>query len=162
MRFEPSTLQEVNASPFAKGCFERTRCLRFCEKIMEEGYHLQLKSLFAIRFSMGKAIITCVEFNLSTNVIYLATCIPSHGQKWFKGMDIDLEYYKLFLKPHARQNPEYIFLFRHLLNKYAPLMRLIMKYLTCEGRFFRFYRYHIMLLMHFTLLNHLTCHITCT
>ena len=65
-------------------------------------------------------------------------------------MDIDLEDYKLFLKPHAREKLGYIFPFRHLLNIYDPLMRLIMKYFTCEGRFSRLYRYHIILLMHFT------------
>ena len=35
-------------------------------------------------------------------------------------------------------------------DEYAPLMRLIMKYFSCEGRFSRLYAYHIRLLMHFT------------
>ena len=109
-----------------------------------------MKSLFSTSFNMGKATIAGVEFNLSADVISSTTSIPSHGQKWFKGMDIDLEDYELLGKPQARENPEYIFPFRHLLNRYAPLMRLIMKYFTCEGRFSRLYRYHIKLLMHFT------------
>ena len=137
--FEPYNLQEINASPFSKGWFDRTGCLRFFDKIMEEGCHLQFTSLFATSFSMGKAIIVGVEFNLSVDVISSATSIPSHGKKWFKGIYIHLEYYKLFLKPHARENPEHIFPFRNILKKYAPLMRLIMKYyvkgdsLVCIG-----------------------------
>lgn len=43
-----------------------------------------------------------------------------------------------------------VFPFRFLRNEYAPLMRLIMRYFTCEGRFSRVYSYHIRLLMHFT------------
>ena len=38
-RFEPSTFQELNASPYAKRYFENNGCLRFCENIMELGYH---------------------------------------------------------------------------------------------------------------------------
>ena len=53
-------------------------------------------------FSMGKAIIASVEFNVSTEVISSATGIPSHGEKWFKSMDLYLEDYKLFLKPHVK------------------------------------------------------------
>jgi len=37
-----------------------------------------------------------------------------------------------------------------LRDEYAPLMRLIIKYFNCEGRFSRLYAYHIRLLMHFT------------
>jgi len=33
---------------------------------------------------------------------------------------------------------------------YVPLMKLIIKYFTCEGRFSRLYAYHIRFLMHFT------------
>ena len=117
---------------------------------MEGGYHIQLTSLFASNLNMGKVVISDVEFNLSADVISSTSCIPSHGEKWFKGMDLDPEDYKEILKPHAREEPEYLFPFKHLLNKYAPLMMLIMKYFTCEGIFYKFYRYHIRLLMHFT------------
>ena len=72
---------------------------------MEEGYHLQFPSLFSTSFSMGKAIIVDVELKLSAYVISSETSISSHGQK-FKGMDIDLEYYKQFHKPHVREYPE--------------------------------------------------------
>jgi len=43
-----------------------------------------------------------------------------------------------------------VFPFRYLKDEYAPLMKLIMKYFSCEGRFSRLYAYHIRLLMHFT------------
>ena len=43
-----------------------------------------------------------------------------------------------------------IFPFSHFLERYAPMMRVIMKYFTCEGRFSRLYSYHIRFLMHFT------------
>ena len=35
-------------------------------------------------------------------------------------------------------------------DRFAPLMKIIIKYFTCEGRFSHSYAYHIRLLMHFT------------
>ena len=43
-----------------------------------------------------------------------------------------------------------VFPFRFLRGEYAPIMRLIMHYFTCEGRFSQVFSYHIRLLMHFT------------
>ena len=43
-----------------------------------------------------------------------------------------------------------VFPFRFLRSEYAPMMRLIMHYFTCEGIFSQVYSYHIRLLMHFT------------
>lgn len=43
-----------------------------------------------------------------------------------------------------------VFPFRFLKDEYVPLMRLIMRYFTCEGRFSRLFFYHIRVLMHFT------------
>ena len=45
---------------------------------------------------MGKVIIAGVDFNLSTDLISSTTGIPSHGEKWFKGMYLDLQDYKQF------------------------------------------------------------------
>ena len=43
-----------------------------------------------------------------------------------------------------------VFPFRYLKDEYAPLMKLIMKYFSCEGKFSCLYAYHIRLLMHFS------------
>ena len=122
---------------------------------MEEGCQLQLTSLFSTSFNMGKVIIAGGELKILAGVISSETSIPSHGERWFKGMDLDLEDYKKFLKPHAREEQKYLFPFRLLLKKYFPLMMLIMKYFTCEGIFSRLNRYHIRLLMHITSTNSL-------
>lgn len=43
-----------------------------------------------------------------------------------------------------------VFPFHYLNDYFAPLMKLIIQYFICEGRFSRLYAYHIRLLMHFT------------
>jgi hypothetical protein len=149
-RYEPTQVREIMASPFIKKSFEDVGCLGFCERIQEVGCHAKLTSLFATNFKKDKTTIVGIDFTISTDAISIATGIPNHGEIWFKGMDLDIENYKIFLKPHYKNNPTHIFPFRQLLDRYAPLMKMIMKYFTCEGRFSRMYQYHIRLLMHFT------------
>jgi hypothetical protein len=122
-RFEPSKLREINASPFSKRCFRNDCCMKFCENIQEFGCHVPLTSLFAHNFNTDKAITAGIEFIVSTYIISSTTSILDHGETWFKGMELDLDDYKLFLKPNVRDAPKHVFPFRHLLDKYAPLMR---------------------------------------
>ena len=117
---------------------------------MEVGCHVPLTTLFAIKFSIYKATKAGIEFTLSAKAITSATWIPNEGEFWFNGMELDLENYPMFSKPHYRDESEHVFPFRNLLDNYAPLMKLIMKYFTCEGIFSRLYQYHVRLLMHFT------------
>ena len=63
---------------------------------------------------------------------------------------LDLSYYDPYLKPRCKQGCRVVFPFSHLLGRYALLMRHIIRYFTCEGRYSRIYSYHIRLLMHFT------------
>ena len=65
-------------------------------------------------------------------------------------MHLDLSHYHPFLKQSCQSGCKTMFPFSHLLDIYALLMKIIMKYFTCEGRFSRVYSYHIRLLMHFT------------
>ena len=75
------------------------------------------------------------------------------GERWFKREKLALSYYEPFLKPRYQQGCKNFFPFSYLLERYAPLMRQIIKYFTCEGRYSRLYSYHIRLLMHFTRVN---------
>ena len=86
----------------------------------------------------------------SVDAISQAICIPNHGENRFKGMNLDLEEYKPYLKSQYKGAHSHVFPFRYLLERYEPLMKVVMKFFTCEGIFSRLYQYHIRLLMHFT------------
>ena len=64
--------------------------------------------------------------------------------------NLDMSYFEPYLKPRYKDHHKSIFPFSHILDRYAPMMRIIMKYFTREGRFSRLYSYHIRLLMNFT------------
>ena len=94
-----------------------------------------------------------VSFELSTDSFSNSTGINSVGEKWFKQANLDMSYFEPYLNPKYKDCNKSIFPFSHFLDRYAPMMRIIMKYFTCEGRFSRLYSYHIKLLMNFTIVR---------
>ena len=63
---------------------------------------------------------------------------------------MDRAYYEPYIKPGYLRQLNRVFQFNFLKESYVPLMKLIIRYISCEGRFSRLYAYHIWLLMHFT------------
>ena len=119
--------------------------------MQEVGYHEHLIVIFSLTLKEEKITIVGTDFMFSVDSISQATGIPSHGENWFKGMNLDLEQYKPYLKSQYERAHSHVFPFIYLLESYAPLMKVVMKFFTSEGIFSRLYRYHIRLLMHFTI-----------
>jgi len=147
--FEPTTTQEITTSPSVLSSFQEVGCLEFCHKIQEVSSHPLLTELFSLRLDGNQVHIAGLDFVLTPKEVSKATKIPYIEEKWFKQAYLDLNLYKPFLKLDHRDEFQAIFAFSHLLSSYAPLMKAIMKYFTCEGRYSRVYSYHIRLLMHF-------------
>lgn len=127
------------ASPYIKKSFQDVGCLGFYEKIQEVGSNFKLTSLFITNFRRDKANIAEVDFIISRNSISIATGIPTHGEILFKGMDLDIENCRPFLKQKYKDSPKHIFPFKQFLDRYDPLIKMIMRYFACEGRFSRLY-----------------------
>ena len=72
---------------------------------------------------------------MSPTVISEATGIPNVGEKWNKGQYIDREYYEPYIKAKYHNKLNRVFPFKFLEDMFAPLMKIIIKYFTCEGRF---------------------------
>jgi len=150
LRYEPTNCNEINSSPFIRQCFEDVSCLGFCQRVGEVGFHELLTDWIATNLKGEKSTIAGIDFTFSVAAISLATGIPNDGEYWFKCMSLDLEQYKPFLKSPYIEAHSHLIPFRYLLEKYAPLMKVVMKFFTCEGRFSRLYQYDIRLLIHFT------------
>ena len=141
---------ELNSSPMIITCFQDVGCFQFCEKVQQVQSHPELTRLFILNLHDKQSNFVGVKFELSSNAIAHATGILNVGEKWFKRENSDISCYEPFLKPRYKEGCKSIFPFTHFLERYAPLMRVTMKYFTCEGRYSRIYSYHIRLLMHFT------------
>lgn len=150
LRYEPSDCNTINSYPFIKQCFEDVHYLEFCKRVSKTRFHEKLTDWVATHLKGETVFISGIEFNFSVASISIATGLPDNGEYWFKGMNLDLENYKPFLKTPYRDTHTHLLPFRYLLEKYALLIKTVMRFFTCEGRFSRLYAYHIRLLMHFT------------
>ena len=113
-------------------------------------FHHELAHLFVLHLHDGQATLAGVTFTLTPESISLATSIPNIGEQRNKRRKIDRKHYEPYIKPDYLRQLSRLFPFWYLKDSYAPLMKLIMKYFSCEGRFSHLYAYHIRLLMHFT------------
>ena len=91
-----------------------------------------------------------VNFTLTLETISHAIEIPNIGEEWHKRQQLDRSYYEPYIRPSHLKQLRRVFPFQFLKESYASLMRLIIRYFCCEGRFSRLYAYHLRLLMHFT------------
>ena len=149
-RYEPTSIEDINAHPSVLFNFHEVGCLDFCQRIEEVKSFSPLTHLCALRFKDKHFQLADLDFKISPRYVSKATKIPYHGEKWFKQAHLDLEDYKPFIKPEHRETITDVFPFSYLLDSYAPLMKAIMRYFTCEGRFSQIFAYHVRLLMHFT------------
>ena len=149
-REEPTSLAGLQACPLAVSCFQYMSCYEFCEKISRIQHHRELAHLFVLHLHEGHVNLARVDFTLTPETIAQATGIPNVGEIWNKRKVLDTVQFEPFVRPPFMRHLAGVFPFRFLRSQYAPMMRLIMLYFTCEGRFSQIYSYHIRLLMHFT------------
>jgi len=113
-------------------------------------HHQELARLFVLHLHDGQVTLAGVNFTLTPETISQATRIPNVGEECNKKMQVEKVHYEPYIRPSYVTQLSKVFPFRFLKEAYAPLMRLIIRYFSCEGRFSRLYAYHIRLLMHFT------------
>jgi hypothetical protein len=88
---------------------------------------------------------------VSEETIVVSTEIPIQGEKWFKGIPLDLIFSIDFIKPKYKKQKFGATIPREcILDHFEKLLRVVQRYFTCEGIFDRVYQYHIRLLMHLT------------
>jgi len=92
----------------------------------------------------GQVNLASVTFTFALETIAQATGIMNVGEQWNNGYLVDRD------KAGFQRQISRVFPFKYLQDTYAPLMKLIIKYFSCEGIFSCLYAYHIQLLMHFT------------
>lgn len=147
VQFEPQDVIVTNVDPAIIVDFEQVGCLRFCENI--KGYNLQVTKEFAKVFDGLQAKVGALTSLFSARSIADPTKIILHGEEWFKGMELDLVHFKYILKPQQQQAYGFVVPRRYLQEHHSKLLEVIQRYFTCEGRFSKFYQYHIRLLIHF-------------
>lgn len=149
-REEPTSLTELQACPLVVSCFQHMACFQFCERLSHIQHHRDLAQLFVLHLHDRQVTLARVNFVFSPEAINDATGIPNVGEVWPKRKWLDLVYYEPYVRPTYVHHLSRNFPIKFLRAEYIDIMRLIMHYFTCEGRFARVFSCHIRMMMHFT------------
>lgn len=147
---DPTTLSKLLACLIFIACFKHQSYYQFCEMVERVKYHHELARLFVLHLHNDQVNLVGVTFILTPKSIAEATGIPNVGEKWNKRQLVDREHYEPYIKAGFQRKISRVFPFRYLQDTYAPFMKLIIKYFSCEGRFSHLYAYQIRLLIYFT------------
>ena len=135
VREEPTSLTALQACPLAMTCFQQQSCFQYCERIAQIQHHQELARLFVLHFHNGQVTPAGVNFTLTPETISQVTGIPNVGEEWNKRQKLDRVHYEPYIRPSYVRQLSRVFPFRFLKESYAPLMRLIIRYFSCEGQY---------------------------
>ena len=149
LRQELGDIGYVKSHPEVCQFFKDVGCYRFCEKI--QGSHQQVAEAFALSFNGSKALIGKKEFQVDETLIVEVLKLPRTGDKWFKTtITKDVEFRSYLNPEHKNMVWKKIIPSTWIEEKWQQLLKEIMIYITCEGRYNRVMIYHFKLMNHFT------------
>jgi hypothetical protein len=148
---EPETYADLEALPeyeATKHIFQKAGWELFFKKF--DGYDDKITLQFALHFHGGLAKVGELEFEVTEQFISEAIQLPSTGQKWTKGQPVDKNLCTQLLQPQYRKLQWSEGTSRSWLEpKWAQLLSILQRYLTCEGRYTIVFPCHARLLLHF-------------
>jgi hypothetical protein len=149
LRKELNDISYLKSHPEVCQMFRDAGCYNFCKKLQSS--RQQVVEAFALNFDGKKTIIGRDEFEIDEALIVEVTELPMTGEKWFKTTVTENVEFRTYLKPKHRgliwkKDIPVSF----LEEKWQQLLKAIMVYVTCEGR------YNRVMIYHFKLINHLT------
>jgi hypothetical protein len=149
LRKELSDITYLESHPEICQMFRDVGCYRFCEKL--QGFHQGVAEAFALTFDGAKAKVGTIEVQVDEAIVAVVTEMPRTGERWFKSTTIkDIEF-RSYLKPEhkcitfKKDIPR-----SYLEEKWQHLLKAILVYITCDGRYSRVMFYHFKLMNHFT------------
>ena len=132
-RFELIGDEYLDVAPECRELVVKVGWLGFLQKF--SGFNLVISRAFVTSFDGMKAKVGDIMLQLTEEFISWAICLPMVGEHWYKGKHVKNDDWKEFLTPANRQM-EYKFVFpsRLLKKKWRSFLKLIIRYVTCEGR----------------------------
>ena len=149
LRAEPEGPKFMEGYPQVKSMLRKARWLQFIQKFRR--YNKEVTNTFARSFDGVEAEVGDLKFSITKASIAAATELPQEGERWFKNKSFDERAWRVILRNPGMD----VTIFNRgipvsaLQEKWASLLLIIQKFITCEGRFGSMYMYHTRLLMNF-------------
>ena len=99
---------------------------------------------FVASFDGFKAQVGDIELSLIEEFVSHAIGLPQTSERWYKGKHVKNDDWKEFLtRAHRKTKYKSGFPSRLLMKKWRSLLKLVIRYVTCEGRLFQTQFYHL-------------------
>jgi len=135
--------QEIEEYQLCKKKFEQAGWIPFLKKF--KGYHDGFSSAFTQNYD-GKN----VQLGGPQLKITEATRLPAMREKYFNGVSINKELYQKFLTTeHLNLDWTKGIPKNWVKEEYRPMLNILQRFLTCEGRYVVTFIYHLRVLLHF-------------
>ena len=149
LRQELGDINYLEAHPKVCQFFKDVGCYKFCEKI--QGSHQQVAEAFSLSSNGYKEIIGKEEFLIDETLIAEVTELPSTSEKWSKTTIPKNVEFRSYLKPEHRGVVwKKSVASSWLEERWQQLLKAIVVYINCEGRYNRAMIYHFKLMNYFT------------
>jgi hypothetical protein len=147
VRLEPEGTELLESYPHMAQRFKDAGWFEFFTTF--QGHDEQVSMIFAQNFDGFEVVIGKLLMLVMEHSIAKACKFSIGGERWWKKEHVVMEFVNQFLLPY-NQNPDWKKGFPHSWIRYEwhTTLIIIHRYITCEGRFFLVYIYHIRLLMH--------------
>jgi hypothetical protein len=149
LRSEVDGIWYLEAHPEVAECFRQTGVFAYCEKLIT--FHQQVAKTFALSYDGRMAKIGREEIIIDEAAIDEYTGLSRMGDYWFKtSSPSNVEFRSYLLPVHKALTWKKDIPMSYLEPKWQSLLREILVYITCEGRYNRVIYDHFKLLNHFT------------
>jgi hypothetical protein len=149
LRSEADGMWYFEEHPEVAECFKQVGVFSYCEKLTV--FHQQIAEAFALSYDGRVAKIGREEFIIDEASIAEYTGLPRTGVCWFKtSSPSNVEFRSYLLPVHKTLIWKKDIPMSYLETKWQTLLKAILVYITCEGRYNRVLYYHFKLLNHFT------------
>jgi hypothetical protein len=149
LRSEADGMWYFEEHPEVAECFKQVGIFSYCEKLTT--FHQQIAEAFALSYDGRVAKIGREEFIIDEASIAEYTGLSRTGSCWFKtSLHSNVEFRSYLLPVHKTLTWKKDIPLSYLEPKWQTLLKAILVYITCEGRYNRVLYYHFKLLNHFT------------
>jgi hypothetical protein len=149
LRSEVDGMWYFQEHPEVAECFKQVGIFSYCERLTT--FHQQIAEAFALSYDGRIAKIGREQFIIDEASIAEYTGLSRTGSCWFKtSLHSNVEFRSYLLPVHKSLTWKKDIPLSYLEPKWQTLLKAILVYITCEGRYNRVLYYHFKLLNHFT------------
>jgi len=145
-RLEPVDTKWIRQFPRSAKLIQKSGWLEFCNSL--QGYHSQLTLAFIENYDEGRVPLKTLTVRVNEDFISEAIKVPAEGERWFKQKEIKEDFSEFLIPGDDKLDWKKGVHVNRVKPAWRVPLEVIQSYITCDGRYDRVLKCHLMLLLH--------------